>query len=213
MESRAESNKQHGTNTIVEMHKVSTSFTHETLLTAWVEDAATINSIYVPSPTKTNQHTAIIDSNTVSSCGQLNDPFITTGWVSTKIFHTLLRQKSVATEQKELMHNLQQPTKTVNIVPTLQASHSSLSKSKVADANYITMLMPTAVQIYNGETMNITTSKPLILTGWHNNLSGLWHVPLKAANKNTQAQANNVFELSIKQQIIAYYHAAAGYPT
>ena len=65
------------------------------------------------------------------------------------------------------------------------------------------MLMPTAAQIYDGETMNITTSQTPVLTGWHNNLHGLWYVLLTAANKSTKEQSNNMFELSNKQQIKA----------
>ena len=79
---------------------------------------------------------------------------------------------------KKITHNLRHPEKAVDIIPTLHATHSLLSTSKFANANYIAMLMPTAVQIYDGETTNITASQTPVLTGWHNNLSGLWHALL-----------------------------------
>ena len=46
--------------------------------------------------------------------------------------------------------------------------------------------------------------------GWRNDISRLRHVLLQPES-STQEQANKVFELANKQQIIAYYHAAVGY--
>ena len=147
-----------------------------------------------------NQHTAIIDSGTTSSCRWPDDPFITTGWISTKTLQTPLRKTWATTEQKEIQHNLWQPAKIIDIVRTLKASHSLQSTSKLADANYITKFTTTEVQIYDGETTKINLSQPPVLKGWQNEVSGLWHVPLTAKHTkqqptNSQEQAHNVFEL------------------
>ena len=130
----------------------------------------------------------------------------------------LLGQTAAATEQWELQHNLWQPAKMLDIVPTLKASYSLLSTSKFADANYITMFTPMNVKLYYGETTTIQASKPPFLAGWRDNKSGLWHVPLTAHKTETeltnkQENANNVFELPSISQIVAYYHVVAGYPT
>ena len=129
----------------------------------------------------------------------------------------LLWQTAVATEQKELQHNLWQPAKMVDIVPTLKAFYSLLRTSKFAIANNITMFMPTAVQIYDGETTKVAAWQPPVLTGRQNNLSGLWYIPLTQHQTNQEPSnpilnTNNVFELANSNQIIVYYHVAAGYP-
>ena len=59
--SRAEFNNQQGASTPINKHRVSTKLTHESLLTAWVDDAATIAKEYIPSQNATYHHTAIVD--------------------------------------------------------------------------------------------------------------------------------------------------------
>ena len=98
---------------------------------------------------------------------------------------------ATATEKKEIQQNLQQPAKTVDIVPNLRASHSLLSTSKFANASYITMLMLTTVQIYDREITKITASQPPVLTGWQNELSRLWHVPLTAQHTSQEPSSLN----------------------
>ena len=212
MGSRAASNWQQGTSTPVDKHKVSTKLTNETPLIAWVEAAGTITKVNVPSPNATYQHTAIIDSSATSSCGWPNNPFITTGQVPTIIFHTPLGQTATATEQKELKHNLWQPGKMVDIVPTLKASHALLSTSKFAHANYITMFMPTAVQIYDEETTKITASQPSVhrVAKWTEQIMAC--PPHSTHTLKHKGTWNNMFELANSNQIIMYYHAAAGDP-
>ena len=78
----------------------------------------------------------------------------------------------------------------VDIVPTLKTFHSLLSTNKFADVNYITMITSTAVQIYDRETTRITTSQPPVLTGWQDEISGLWHVPLTLQHNKKILQLN-----------------------
>ena len=55
---------------------------------------------------------------------------------------------AAATKEAKLKLKLREPARTVDIVPDLK--HNSLiSASKFADANYITVLTPTEVLIYD----------------------------------------------------------------
>jgi len=61
----------------------------------------------------------------------------------------------------------------VDMVPELK--HNSLiSTSKFADANYITILIPTEVLIYDGTELKLEINKDAVLRGWRHNDSGLW---------------------------------------
>ena len=152
----------------------------------------------------------MIDSSTTSSCGHPHDLFLTTGQLLHKIFHTLFGQQAAATKQKELLHKHQKLVSTTDIILTLKSSHTLLSTSKFADANYITMLTLQPFYIKDGKTTNITARKPPVLIRWRKNISRLLHVLLHL-EPSTLELTNNIFELDNKQQIIAYYHAAAGY--
>ena len=94
--------------------------------------------------------------------------------------------------------------KNSNIVPTLQASHSLLSTSKFADANYITIFTATAVTIYKGETTTINASRPPVLAGWWDDISGLWHVPLTAQHNDKHSQMHeNPYTMCLNWQTAA----------
>ena len=91
----------------------------------------------------------------------------------------------------------------VDIVTNLTFTHSLLRTSKFVDANHITVFTSMEVTIYDGETTSITR---------------LWHVPLTNKQSHHEAQItqesiNNVYNFPSKSQIVAYYHAVAGYPT
>ena len=88
----------------------------------------------------------------------------------------------------------------VDIVPTFITSHSLLSINKFAKANYITMFMPTVVHIYNREATKITSSQPLVVTGFQE-------------HSNPMENANNLFEIANSNKIIAYNHVTAGFST
>ena len=92
------------------------------------------------------------------------------------------------------------------------------------DANYITVLTPTEVLIYDGTNLQITINKEAILRGWRDKPSGLWRIPLSKAGppqkqeyvllpKGSEEVINNVYELPSTEQVIRYLHACAEFPT
>ena len=109
------------------------------------------------------------------------------------------------------------------MVPALK--HNSLvSGPKFADANYITVLTPTEVLIYDGRGLKISTSKEAIIRGWRDTTSGLWRIPLEKdcppqkseyvlLPKGSEEAIHNVYELPSTKQVICYLHACAGFPT
>ena len=125
---------------------------------------------------------------------------------------------AAATNQAKLKLKLRDPARTVDIVPDLK--HNSLiSASKFADANYITVLTPTEVLIYDGEELTMTINKEAILRGWRET-AGLWRVPLSKTttpikseyvllSKETEHTINNVYDLPSTSETIRYLHACA----
>ena len=109
------------------------------------------------------------------------------------------------------------------MVPQLQ--HNSLiSGGKFADANYITVLTPTEVLIYNGKDTHISVSKGPILQVWRDTTTGLWRVPLQpivpppkseftSHHKAREDAIANVYKLPSAKKSIQYLHAYAGFPT
>ena len=64
------------------------------------------------------------------------------------------------------------------MVPQLQ-HNSRISGGKFADANYITVLTPTEVLIYDGKYTHISVYNKPILKGWRVTTTGLWRVPIQ----------------------------------
>ena len=176
---------------------------------------------------------AVFDSGATSHCGREKDNFIPTNLPSTKVFHLPTGHTTAASKQAKLHHQVREPARTVDIVPGLK-HNSLLSASKFADANYITILTPTEVLIYDGEDLKLTVSNEAVLRGWRDEPSGLWRVPLKEEVNNVEEDTilfdrpphstvfdnldptediNNVYELPNTAQTIRYLHACAGYPT
>ena len=130
---------------------------------------------------------------------------------------------TAASTQAKLFHNVREPAKTVDMVP--QVHHNSLiSAGKFADANYITVLTPTELLIYDGKDTHISVSKKPILKGWRDTTTGLWRVPLQphspttkhegiSHNKTKDYTIENVYELPSAENTIRYLHACAGFPT
>ncbi len=93
------------------------------------------------------------------------------------------------------------------------------------------------VKIFDAETAPFKVSGKVVLQGWRCPDTGLWRIPLKSTmdNFNTDTAllsqkatdsivkkrgqvdpkeyANSVYELPNLEQVVAWYHAAAGYPT
>ena len=128
-----------------------------------------------------------------------------------------------ASTQAKLFHDVREPAKTVDMVPQLQ--HNSLiSGGKFVDANYITVLTPTEVLIYDGKENHISVSNKPILKGSRETTIGLWRVPLQPhapttkhegiAHNNTRDDTiANVYELPSAEKNIRYLHTCAGFPT
>ena len=73
-------------------------------------------------------------------------------------------ETTAANTQAKLYHGVHEPAKTVDMVPQLR--HNSLIiGGKFADANYITVLTPTELLIYDGNYTHISVSKGKILQG------------------------------------------------
>ena len=169
-----------------------------------------------------NTSTAVFDSGATSHCGRIGDEFTPTNEASTKIFHLPNGQTTAATNKAKLKLDVREPARTVDMVPELK--HNSLiSASKFVDANYITILTPTEVLIYDGDGLKLEINHDAILRGWRE-ASGLWRVPLSKDAYSTQAEyvllsketeeaISNVYELPSIKESIRYLHACAGFPT
>ena len=97
-----------------------------------------------------DNNSAVFDTGVTSSRGRTGDKFQPTAQKLQKIFHMPTYETTAAIKQAKLFHNVCEPAKTVDMVPQLQ--HNSLiSGAKFSDANYITVLTPTEVLIYDGK--------------------------------------------------------------
>ena len=109
--------------------------------------------------------TAVFNSGATSNCGRIGNDFQVTDELSNKIFHLPNGQTATASNIAKLKLNLREPARTVGIVPDLK--HNSLiSASKFADVNYITILTPTEVLIYDGDGLKLEINHETILRGW-----------------------------------------------
>ena len=125
---------------------------------------------------------AVFDTGATSTCGMVGDDFEETEEKSSKVFHMPTGETTPASTISKLHHGVREPAKTVDMVPALK--HNSLiSGPKFADANYVTVLTPTEVLIYDGRGLNIFINKKAIIRGWRDIHSGLWRVPLQAGTQ------------------------------
>ena len=123
--------------------------------------ANTVDTTNKPTDTKS----AVYDSGATSNCGRIGDDFEPTNKKSNKVFHMPNGDTAAASAQAKLKLNIREPARTVDMVPDLK-HNSLLSASKFADANYITVLTPTEVLIYNGNDLTLRINKDAILRGW-----------------------------------------------
>ena len=108
----------------------------------------------------------------------------------------------------------------MNELPNLYST--LISGTKLADADYVSVLDKQSVKIYDAKTTTVKTDAPPVLQGWR--VGNLWRIPLvpEVTNVNTQTRivecppvqeaVANVFEMPSVEKLIAYFHAAAGYP-
>jgi hypothetical protein len=109
----------------------------------------------------------------------------------------------------------------MNIVPNL---HSTLiSVPKMAEHGYIAVFNKTEAKIYDGTMTMITASREPIITAPRCNETGLWKMTLDLdyeilGREYTDHfiagvdEANAIFDLPNTQQLLMYFHAAAGFP-
>ena len=168
-------------------------------------------------------NSAVYDTGATSNCGREGDDFIPTTVPSAKVFQMPTGETTPASTQSKLHHRVREPARTVDMVPAL-THNSLLSGPKFADANYVTILTPTEVLIYDAKGLIISTSKDAVLKGWRDKPSGLWRVPLRPNEpsakseyvllpKSSEEAINNVYELPSTKQAVRYLHACAGFPT
>jgi len=108
--------------------------------------------------------TAVFDSGATSNCGRIGDDFQVTDEPSNKIFHLPNGQTATASSIVKHKLNLREPARTVHIVSDLK-HNSRISASKFADANYIIILTPTEVLIYDGNGLQLEINHEAILRG------------------------------------------------
>ena len=161
---------------------------------------------------QSRRQSAVYDSGATSHCGRQGDDFEPTEELSHKVFHLPNGDTAKASTRAKLHLKLRDPARTVDMVPDLK--HNSLiSASKFADANYITVLTPTEVLIYDGERLKLEINKEAVLRGWRDSETGLWRVPLNPDTPNLQSEyvlfpeettdvINNVYELPSSKEAI-----------
>ena len=109
-----------------------------------------------------------------STCGKyvlLNDPFISTGRKSNKIFSMALRNVA---ETKNA--NQRSPADEINIVPGIK--HNILSMNQLAASKYIANFDEDKVNVYDTTNTKVTVSRGAVLRGWRLPKEGLWRIPL-----------------------------------
>jgi hypothetical protein len=116
-----------------------------------------------------------------------------------------------------------------------ESSVSLISITKFVDANYIAIFDKDEVNIYNANKTKIIVSRSAILRGWQCKQTNLWQVPLIENVQNNSTDTvlcdqcpteflpdrtppskaiHNVCELKTQpNELVQYYHAAAGFPT
>ena len=125
---------------------------------------------------------------------------------------------------------MRMPAVDADMVPDL-AKNSLLSTGKLADADYATVFTRDEVRVFDTEAAKLQVEGKVVMRGWRCKETGLWRIPLKPnwTNLNTETALlsqetskiltskaefiQNVYELPNTEQVIAWYHAAAGYPT
>ena len=90
----------------------------------------------------------VYDSGATPNCIVNNDGFILTDEPSNKVLYIPTGTTKKSSLKSKMHHKLRYPLRTVNMVPVIKYN-SLLSASKFADTNYITVLNPEEVLIYD----------------------------------------------------------------
>jgi hypothetical protein len=120
---------------------------------------------------------AISNSSATLHALLLLAPSIPTGIWSKVVFHLPDGTTPAASIVNKLLHDVQEPAQSANIVPTL-ANNSLISTSKFVDAGYTVVYDDKEVNYYKKATTKIVVSEDTVLQGWKCPHDKLWHVPL-----------------------------------
>ena len=93
------------------------------------------------------------------------------------MFHITKGRVSPETEKKLLYHKVQEPARTIDMVPKI-ANNPLLGTGKFSNAKYVSIFNKDELNRYDSNKTVITVSKQEILKGWINPESGFWRVPL-----------------------------------
>lgn len=156
--------------------------------------------------------------------------------ISNKMYRNANGTTSKAGNKALLPYNLRGEAREADVVPSL-AVNSLLSTCQLADENYITIFTKDEVKVFDAETTKLNIDGHIIMKGWRCPETKLWRVPLteemnnlntdtailsneatdiilrKRENMDTTEFVNSVYELPNLEQVVAWYHAATGYPT
>jgi hypothetical protein len=148
-----------------------------------------------PTPLTTTLHEGVLNGmipSAISNTGAtlhallLLAPSIPTGILSKLVFHLPNGTTAAASTVNKLLHNIREPARSANIVPTL-ANNSLISTSKFVDAGYTVIYNNKEVNYYKKATTKIIVSEDEVLRGWRCPRDKLWCVPLvpNVQNLNT----------------------------
>ncbi len=128
----------------------------------------------------------ISDTGATSRAFLKKDPSRATGELSTTVFHLPDGAIAPAITRNKLLHNVREPARSVNIIPTL-VKNSLLSTNKFSQSGYTVIYDKDEVNFYNARTTKITVLEEAILTGWQCSHQKMWCTPLVpiVANLNT----------------------------
>jgi hypothetical protein len=187
---------------------------------------------------KHTEPSIVVDSGATSRCIRTTDASYVQvlSERSPKTFINANGTASQAGNKAKLLYDLREPANDVDMVPNL-AMNSLLSTSKLADASYVTVFTKDEVKVFDTETAPFKMEGKVVMQGWRCPRTKLWRVPLTPSwtNENTETTllsleatkimlekrekrypmefVNSVYELPNQEQVVAWYHAAAGYPT
>jgi hypothetical protein len=103
-------------------------------------------------------------------------PSIPTGIRSKIVFHLPDRTTAAASTVNKLLHDVREPARSANIVPTL-ANNSLISTSKFVDAEYTVVYNNKEVNYYMNANAKIIMSEDAVLQGWQCPCNKLWRIP------------------------------------
>jgi hypothetical protein len=107
----------------------------------------------------------VSDTAATSNAFLQSAPTLLTGTVSTAVFHLPNGATAAATMIHKLHHNLREPARSINIIPSL-VGNSLLSTVKTVKTSYAAIYDDKEVNFYNTRTTKITVSADAILKWW-----------------------------------------------